>query len=191
MGHCSDARSGAKTHLANAIRKYGELAFEMTILRQGDFSIKELDSLEKFWITTLCSHESQGGYNQTWGGTEGAGRWHKGKKRSPETRERMRLSKLGDKNPMFGKKNPKGSFQPGNAQDVPKSQKWKLNHGEIMRKIWKERGPEYRLPGAENQAKAMAKFQGKVWIHKEEICKRVKPGEVLGLIQGGWILGMK
>lgn len=98
----------------------------MTILCQGDFTVEELDNLEKLWIVTLKSHESLGGYNQTWGGTEGAGGSHKGKKRSPETCERIRQGKLGSKNPMFGKKNPKGAFKVGEFRHKPEIWKEKM-----------------------------------------------------------------
>jgi len=133
-GHCSDARAGSKTHLTNAIRKYGANAFELSVVCEGEFTQQELDNLEKLWIIVLNAHETVGGYNQTWGGTSNAGYWHRGKKRSPKTCEKIRKAKLGNKNPMFGKKNPKGSFSATNnpMKGKRKSKAWKQKVSKIM-----------------------------------------------------------
>jgi group I intron endonuclease len=193
--HCTEVREGYRTHLYNAIRKYGELAFEMTIIREGSFTSEELDDLEKLWIKALRSHESQGGYNQTWGGTEGAGRWHKGRKRSPETCEKIRQTKLGAKNPMFGKKNPKGSFRPGEQNPnhgLSKSEIWKKTHGETMKRIWEKRSPESKTAIVVRAGIAAGKqAEGKIWVNKETERKRINPGDLDQYLRDGWHSGMK
>ena len=192
--HCTEAREGYRTHLYNAIRKYGELAFEMTVLREGVFTPEELDSLEKLWIKALKSHESQGGYNQTWGGTEGAGRWHKGRKRSPETCEKIRQAKLGAKNPMFGKKNPKGSFQRENHpfRGKPHSEKWKEKIGDSTRLLWETRSPDLRSRIVAHANMAAGKeSEGKVWVNKGIERKRINPDDLDQHLRDGWRPGMK
>lgn len=89
--HCkTDDRCVA---LNSAIQKYSPENFECVKLCRA--SNEELDELETKYIkeyNSVCPN----GYNiQTGGG--------KGRKHCPESRERMRKSKLGNKNPNFGK----------------------------------------------------------------------------------------
>jgi group I intron endonuclease len=108
--HCSDARNGAKSHFCNAIRKYGVAAFELHIL-VGDVETKKAaDYFERLWILSLDSRNSEIGYNTTRGGDDPFN--HTGVRRSEESKRKYRESKLGAKNPRFGKHN-KNTFQVG------------------------------------------------------------------------------
>ncbi len=88
--HCSEYGCSA---INGAIKKYSPENFEFSVLIQADN--EELDDLETKYIeeyNSLCPN----GYNiQTGGKTN--------KKHCDESREKMRLSKLGEKNHNFGK----------------------------------------------------------------------------------------
>jgi group I intron endonuclease len=78
--------------LNNAILKYGKENFTVSLVT--NCHISELDELETMYIKindTLCPN----GYNIRTGGING--------KHCDESKNRMRLSKLGNKNPNFGK----------------------------------------------------------------------------------------
>ena len=53
-----------------AIKKYGKENFIKEIIDTTD-NLNELNEKEIFWIKTLESHVSKGGYNITWGGEGG------------------------------------------------------------------------------------------------------------------------
>lgn len=91
--HVSDKRGGCR-YLHNAIKKYGKDNFSVVELDIAD-SEKELTSKEKFWIKEYSTLVPKG-YNLT-GGGEGASN------PCEETRHKLRESKLGFKNPNFGK----------------------------------------------------------------------------------------
>jgi len=85
--HVSSARSGATTYFHNAIRKYGDDAFEISILETVD-DPGVLNDREIHWISTL--HPD---YNMTPGGDG-----HPvGYKHSDATRQRMRDAQKGRK----------------------------------------------------------------------------------------------
>jgi len=88
--HKAKARLGSKYPIHAAIRKYGEGGFEVCVLAEAH-TLDELNALEEFHIKaqkTLAPF----GYNLT---TGGEGNFV----RSEETRDRMRKSRLGKKQP--------------------------------------------------------------------------------------------
>lgn len=104
--------NGTNIHMDRAWQKYGESAFEWVVLEECSEDL--LDEKEIFWIKQKDSYRN--GYNLTLGGQgkkgciprkitrEKMSNARKGKKRSPETCKNISKSKMGDKNPMFGKK---------------------------------------------------------------------------------------
>lgn len=78
----------------NAIRKYGWDNFEHRILMHG-LTLEQACRWECKLIEHYNTMDSQYGYNRTTGGRY--------TKYSEETRDKIRNSKLGDKNPMYGK----------------------------------------------------------------------------------------
>lgn len=116
--------SGSDEDLLADIKKYGRKNF--TTNRLGEFdNSKECHYWEGFYIKTLGTHISQGGYNKTWSG----GRYYEvpiekngmlGKKHKPESIEKMKnaivseetkelmkanaYDRSGNKNPNFGGK---------------------------------------------------------------------------------------
>jgi group I intron endonuclease len=111
--HAVSFAGGKRNHLQAAIRKYGPDAFMVSEIDRAT-TAREVAELETYYIDALCSYNSHIGYNKTHGG-EG-GEWTEERKKqwsverkslhiklSPETREKIRQSKLGEKNPFFGK----------------------------------------------------------------------------------------
>lgn len=101
--HKSYARQGGKTHLCNAIRKYGEENFIISVLEDNIFDRDTLNEKEKLFIESLNPR-----YNMTLGGHGVMGwnhseetkaklskshknkvPWNKGLKLSKETRDKM------------------------------------------------------------------------------------------------------
>lgn len=78
-------------YLQRAFDKYGESAFEFSILEECP--IEELDAKEKEWIKRLRSMDAAKGYNLESGGNVGK-----------EISESVRLQKIGPNNPMYGAK---------------------------------------------------------------------------------------
>lgn len=94
--HIRESRSKEQSHciaLANAIKKYGDSSFKIELITECEINM--LDELETKYIkefNTLCPN----GYNiQTGGKTN--------KKHCDESRKRMSLAKMGNKNHNFGK----------------------------------------------------------------------------------------
>lgn len=85
-----------KSYFHNALKKYGKNNFEWEIIDIGNDE-EELSVLERFWIWKYNSY-GKDGYNLTKGG-EG----NYGVKHSEETKQRMSISKMGNKNPLYGK----------------------------------------------------------------------------------------
>lgn len=80
--------------LNSAIKKYGKENFRILSLASCD-SIEELNKQEQIFIRSLNSM-APNGYNLTTGGDS--------YERSEETKEKISKAKIGNKNPMFGKK---------------------------------------------------------------------------------------
>lgn len=85
-GHLSDARQGKQHLLAKAIRKYGSSNFRIEEIDVAPDQ-ETLDVKEKGWIASLGTM-APSGYNLREGGAAGG-------RASNETREKIRLSKIG------------------------------------------------------------------------------------------------
>ncbi len=104
VGQTTDLKTRVRKHFHNnrkdtaigcSIRKYGPDHFDLVLI-EACYSQQELDEREIFWIKQLNTRVSVG-YNLTSGGFTNA-------RHSSETIEKMRCSKQGSNNPMFGKK---------------------------------------------------------------------------------------
>lgn len=89
--HLDSAKRGVRTHLHNAIRKYGSSAFRVSVIDTCDSELA--DERERLWIKLIGSHESAGGYNQTWGGEGGAA--HRGHQHTAATKLLISQKKKG------------------------------------------------------------------------------------------------
>ena len=101
--HLRYAKKGKRNKLYNAMRKYGVDAFSMHILYWCD-TRDDAYELEQFVVDVVESRAK--GYNTTPGGRglgSGAQHPHYGKKRPPETIEKMRLAHIGVKRPQHEK----------------------------------------------------------------------------------------
>lgn len=101
--HLYNSRYGQKTHLYNAIRKYGEDNFVISLVEKVQ---EDIDEREKYWIEKLSPH-----YNMTLGGDggdtssspnfiESMKKYHNSKKREDYATYGM----LGKSHPNKGKK---------------------------------------------------------------------------------------
>ncbi|MBL8089521.1 MAG: GIY-YIG nuclease family protein [Anaerolineales bacterium] len=118
--------------LNNAIKKYGFDSFEKEIICYCE--VHQLNEIERHYIRVLHTHRSENGYNLTWGGDGvGSGEEHPlfgvtgekhpswGRKASAqqkkilseshigvthteEVKKKMSISKMGERNPLFGMK---------------------------------------------------------------------------------------
>jgi len=115
LRHKVDSRkSTATSHLYRAIRKYGEDQFVIFPLIEGIPTKEETDILEKACISQFNARDPKIGYNISIGGDEPFN--HKGIKRSEESKKKYRESKLGIKNPQFGKPSISGTtFKSGSS----------------------------------------------------------------------------
>ena len=95
--HLSDTRCGSQYHIHRAIRKYGAEAFTIESICEAG-SAEELGQLEQFFILLFRSYISEFGYNATMGGDGG------GESPTVATRQKLAASKIGSKNPQFGKR---------------------------------------------------------------------------------------
>lgn len=94
--HCWDSlKSYAGPHINNARKKYPKDVWHYEVLK---YNAAPED--ERYYIELYDTTNKEKGYNIASGGIGGA----KGIHRTKEQRYRYRLSKLGDKNPMYGKK---------------------------------------------------------------------------------------
>lgn len=81
-------------HLHRAIRKYGRKSFDFSLIQRCE-NLEEANTQEVYWISTLTTL-SPNGYNLKEGGLGGG-------PDSLETREKKRLSKLGERNSFYGR----------------------------------------------------------------------------------------
>lgn len=81
-------------YLHRAIRKYGRKSFDFSLI-QSCMTLAEANIREAYWIKTLDTLSPKG-YNLKAGGLGGG-------PDSPETREKKRLSKLGENNSFYGR----------------------------------------------------------------------------------------
>jgi len=112
VGQTVDFKRRIGEHLCGIRKKYVPL-FERTLSSRGiggfnfvqfTYPIDELDFWEIFWITKLNTTFPYG-YNLTGGGKAPRGTGHPmyGKKHSEESKKKMSLSRLGEKNYAYGK----------------------------------------------------------------------------------------
>jgi group I intron endonuclease len=87
----SGKRQNDKPLLYRAIRKYGPVFSITGLVRPIDKA--QADALERFFIRCLDARDPEIGYNLAEGGT--GGNTSEGLKRSPETKEKIRLAHLG------------------------------------------------------------------------------------------------
>jgi group I intron endonuclease len=109
--HISDANCGKGYYFSNAILKYGCEAFKVEQIDTA-VDLAKANELEKHYITVYESSNPEKGYNSTYGGEgvpvtpEGLEKIRQamtGMPRSEAAKEKLRVQRLGDKNPMFGK----------------------------------------------------------------------------------------
>ena len=86
-------------HFRNAIKKYGWKNIKHDIIATG-LTEEEATIAERKLIKRYHSRDPEKGYNELAGGGIG---W-RGMTHTDEAKEKIRQSKLGEKNPMFGKK---------------------------------------------------------------------------------------
>ena len=84
-------------HFYNAIKKYGWSNFEHIILFDNITNYEIADIIEQELIRKYKTTQSQYGYNLSSGGSFG-------RTLSEETKQKIRLSKLGERNPNYNKK---------------------------------------------------------------------------------------
>lgn len=93
------------TLLQNAYNKYGKDSFDLEILVECETS--QLDELEKYYITLFNTTSREFGYNLSSGGSDGL----LGHKKSEETRRRMSIANTKERHPMWGKKHSPETIQ--------------------------------------------------------------------------------
>jgi group I intron endonuclease len=112
--HIRESLGKCKYAIHKAIRKHGKENFTLKILEQC-LTLEELRLAEQKWISELGTFINRNGYNMTFGGDGALGRIvseeqkrksseaRKGVIFSDEHKKNIGISKLGPKNPMFGK----------------------------------------------------------------------------------------
>lgn len=95
--HVRDAYQTLDTHLARAIRLYGEEAFNIEIIDTCEENHDILKAREKYWIAFYNAYNT--GYNETEGGEGGNTYSKKSFEDMEKIKEKIRQSKLGGKNP--------------------------------------------------------------------------------------------
>jgi hypothetical protein len=116
-------------YLQKAFNKYGENAFEFSILEICDIDM--LDVRECSWINYYKTTESDFGYNLMGGG-------HNIHSLSHETKEKIRQSHLGEKNPFFGRKHTEET-----KKKIKESNLGKTRTEETKKKMSGENNPNY------------------------------------------------
>lgn len=91
---CNSKNVNDARHFYNAIRKYGFNNFKWEILEEC-YSEEKLNLGEEQWINYFDYKNRDKGFNLQDAGFR--------KRHHPDTIEKIKQSKLGDKNPMFGK----------------------------------------------------------------------------------------
>lgn len=131
--HRYNARDGEKSHLYNAIRKYGEDNFVFLILEEA-YSKEELNELEIYYIELYDTYRGFG-YNQSAGGDGHGGgeespmygrkhtpealekisKTHKGKTITDEQRAKQSYSMRGK---LKGESNPNAKLSPEDVEEI-------------------------------------------------------------------------
>lgn len=97
---------GSGQSLIKAVGKYGRENFKVELIEECN-SEDILNEKEIYWINFYDAVKSRDFYNKKEGGrgfsSSDISKWQRGSKRSEETRKRISESKIGDRNPMYGK----------------------------------------------------------------------------------------
>ena len=101
-GHLYKAGKGKKTHLYDAIRKYGAENFKVYWLHYKCLTKEKADSYEKYYILANDARNPQKGYNMTEGGD--GGDTMTGRNHTEETKQKMSNSAIGRKHTEESKK---------------------------------------------------------------------------------------
>lgn len=179
--HCAFARSGGRYRLSNAIRKYGEGTFQISILAVTS-SGKELNNLERLWIILLNSRDQNVGYNMTAGGDGWSGLCSE----SMEALKQRRRE--------FGK---------GNKNALGKHWKSKKNSDRCSDSCWINNGQDDKFIRLSELSTVLAAGwkRGRIratgprnttthlWINHDGITKRTKPEELRTYLDAGWKRG--
>lgn len=136
-------------HFQNAWNKYGEYAFEFSLLKKCDEL--ELDDLEIHYISYYDSANRKNGYNQDYGG-------HKIKHRSLETRRKISEANKGEKSAWYGKRHTEES-----RRRMSESKKGHKTSEETKQKISKSRkgkrvGKDHPMYGKHHSLEAREKI---------------------------------
>ena len=182
-------RSGRENNvLFKAFCKYGYDSFSLRILEDGIIP-EFLPEREKYWVAKFNAYHD--GYNLTEGGNGIYGHTDeaikkiadtsKGRKHSPETCKKISKSKIGEKNPQFGKtpynkgkKTPKETCK--KISDAKKGKKRKPHSPQTIKKISESnKGLKRSEQARQNMSDAQ---KGKTpWIkgkkHSKETCKKM------------------
>lgn len=114
--HLSETKAGSNYVIHRAIRKYGSSSFLVYHVDTSNDK-SDLNDLERYYIAEYRSHVTLNGYNTTYGGEGATGykptqqvidrqqatKKNNGYKMSDETKDKISISHLGDKNPMYGR----------------------------------------------------------------------------------------
>ena len=90
-------------YLKNAMNKYGVNNFDFCKVLDIAFSKEELDIKEKHYIKLYKSNNKKYGYNLTEGGQNASSYQNKTEEEMIEIKRKLSVSKMGEKNPMYGK----------------------------------------------------------------------------------------
>jgi group I intron endonuclease len=127
-GHVSDANSGVKRHLYNAIRFYGWDQFTIEILhsfpREGNWE-ERLDDLEILEIVQRGTL-APGGYNNETGG-------NRNKVLHEDTKALMSSVRSGDRHAMFGKHHDEEAKELVRLANVKPVQQWSRDGTQLLR----------------------------------------------------------
>jgi group I intron endonuclease len=127
-GHVSDANSGVKRHLYNAIRFYGWDQFTIEILhsfpREGNWE-ERLDDLEILEIVQRGTL-APGGYNNETGG-------NRNKVLHEDTKALMSSVRSGDRHAMFGKHHDEEAKELIRLANVKPVQQWSRDGTQLLR----------------------------------------------------------
>lgn len=146
----ADLSGGHNQHLENARIKYGWKSFKREILNRCSSS-QEMNNLERLWILTLRTYDSEYGYNKTYGGEgevlteEGKTKLSKWNKENSPVRGKVWITN-GEQNREVPEANipdgwwrgktTKGYRNPGTGSRTLES---RLKQGESAKEAWKKR----------------------------------------------------
>ena len=171
---CNGHGYEGSTYFYNAIQKYGWDNFEHEIIA-SKLTKEEANNFEKILIKELKTQNKKYGYNICDGGQTNNSM--KGRKLSEETKQKMRETKIGEKNPMYGvglygeKNGMYGKHLSDEARE------------KLRQKFSGEGNPNYGKPMSEEQKKKIsesrkgkyagenAPMYGKT--HSEDTCKKL------------------